>query len=76
LLFMLSIFCGKEGVSVVVMPLIALWQDMKQRCWTMKIKCRKWKSRYSSNMIKMILVIPESIIDNVFRIFLNRMKMM
>jgi superfamily II DNA helicase RecQ len=24
LLFMLSIFCGKEGVSVVVMPLIAL----------------------------------------------------
>jgi len=39
LLFMLPAWCSQGGISIVVVPLIALRQNMKQRCEGMSITC-------------------------------------
>jgi len=39
LLFMLPAWCSQGDISIIVMPLIALRQDMKQRCEGMSITC-------------------------------------
>ncbi len=39
LLFMLPAWCSQGGTSIIVVPLIALRQNMKQRCEGMGITC-------------------------------------
>jgi superfamily II DNA helicase RecQ len=74
LLFMLPAFCSGGGVSVVVVPLIALRQDMRKRCEDMGITCREWNSRQPADAARIVLVTPESAVSEGFRTFLNRMK--
>ena len=45
LLFMLPAYCSRSGVTVVMMPLIALRQDMKRRCEEMGIRRQEWESQ-------------------------------
>jgi superfamily II DNA helicase RecQ len=74
LLFMLPAFCSSGGVTAVVVPLIALRQDMKRRCQAMGITCREWESRRPPDGARVILVTPESAVKEGFRKFVNRMK--
>jgi superfamily II DNA helicase RecQ len=74
LLFMLPAFCSDGGVSVVVVPLIALRQDMQKRCQQMGIVCREWNSRQPADAARVVLVTPESAVSEGFRTFLNRMR--
>jgi RecQ family ATP-dependent DNA helicase len=74
LLFMLPAFCSGGGVSVVVVPLIALRQDMQKRCEQMRIPCREWNSRQPADAARVVLVTPESAVSEAFRTFLNRIR--
>jgi superfamily II DNA helicase RecQ len=74
LLFMLPAFCSGGGVSVIVVPLIALRQDMKKRCEGMGVECREWESRQPPDAARVVLVTPESAVSEGFRTFLNRMR--
>ncbi len=74
LLFMLPAWCSQGGTSIVVVPLIALRQDMKQRCESMGITCAEWNSRRPPDAVKIVLVTPESAVSDGFRTFINRLR--
>jgi superfamily II DNA helicase RecQ len=74
LLFMLSAFYSGGGVSVIIIPLIVLRQDMRKRCKDIKIIYREWNSRQPADAARIMLVTPESAVSERFRTFLNRMK--
>jgi superfamily II DNA helicase RecQ len=42
LLFILLAWCGREETSIIMMPLVALWQDLKDHYEWLKLKCVKW----------------------------------
>jgi len=46
LLFMLPAWCSFSGVSIVVVPLIALCADMLVRCQDLQIPCAEWNSQH------------------------------
>ncbi|KAK5711684.1 hypothetical protein LTR17_018265 [Elasticomyces elasticus] len=76
LLFMLPAAIGAQhgGTTVVVVPLVALRQDMKQRCDKMEIKCVEWSSSRPADGAAVVLVTPESAVNEAFMTFLNRSK--
>lgn len=74
LLFMLPAWCSQGGTSIVVVPLIALRQDMKQRCEGMGITCAEWNSRRPPDAVNVVLVTPESAVSDGFRTFINRLR--
>jgi superfamily II DNA helicase RecQ len=74
LLFMLPAYCSRSGVTVVVVPLIALRQDMKRRCEEMGLRCQEWESRRPGDGAQVVLVTPESAVSEGFNTFLTRMR--
>ena len=78
LLFMLpaSIEGSHGGTTIVVVPLIALREDMKQRCEKMGIQCMEWSSRRPGDGATVVLVTPEAAVSKTFATFLNRLKAM
>ena len=43
LTFILLMFCSDSEMTIIMMPLIALKQDMTRRCRGLKIKVRMWE---------------------------------
>ncbi|KAL8798594.1 MAG: hypothetical protein Q9200_007740 [Gallowayella weberi] len=73
LLFMLPAFCGSGGVTVVV-PLIALRQDLHRRCQEVGINCREWNRRSPPDDVQIVLVTPESARSDEFIRYMNRIR--
>jgi len=74
LLFMLSTWCSQSDISIVVMSLIALRQNMKQRCKRMNITCVEWNSRWSLDAIKIVLVTSKFAMSDEFQTFINWLR--
>jgi superfamily II DNA helicase RecQ len=74
LLFMLPAWAKQGGTTVVVVPLIALRGDMKQRCIKLGISCVEWESRRPPDAAAVVLVTPESAVGEAFATFLNRLQ--
>ncbi|KAF2187528.1 P-loop containing nucleoside triphosphate hydrolase protein, partial [Zopfia rhizophila CBS 207.26] len=74
LLFMLPAWAEQGGTTVVVVPLIALRGDMKQRCKRLGISCAEWEGRRPPDAAAVVLVTPESAVSEDFMTFLNRLK--
>src|SRR6186713_1535079 len=74
LMFMLPAWCGKGGMSVVIVPLIALKEDMMRRCRELGIWCEEWNSRRQPDAASIVFVTPESATSESFRTFLNRAR--
>ncbi|KAL8991046.1 MAG: hypothetical protein Q9169_007961 [Polycauliona sp. 2 TL-2023] len=74
LLFMLPAFCGEGGITIVVVPLIALRQDLHRRCQEMGIDCREWNRRSPPDDARIVLVTPESVRSEDFIRFMNRIR--
>ena len=81
LLFMLPAACsaqvrgvGVPGMTVVVIPMIALRQDLKRRCDEVGIKCAEWESRQPQSDVSIMLVTPESAVSKAFQTFLIRVQ--
>ena len=75
LLFMLPAWISPRGVTVVVVPLIALRGDMVYRCRQLGISCVEWESRRPADQASIVLVTPESAITEDFMTFLNRQRL-
>jgi len=72
LTFMLPAHCQPQATTVVIVPFIALQEDIAQRCRTMSISCDIWSPSKASSA-SLILVTPESFVLDSFRDFLNRL---
>lgn len=74
-LFMLPALVS-TGVTVVVVPLISLREDMKARCEQLGISCVAWSSQRPSEWAQVVLVTPESAVGVTFGQFMNRQRAM
>jgi superfamily II DNA helicase RecQ len=73
MLFMLPAWVS-GGLTVVVVPLIALRQDLQKRCAVAGISCVEWESRRPPDEAAIVLVTPESALSEDFITFLNRQQ--
>ena len=80
LLFMLPAMCsmayagnGLPGMTVVVIPMISLRQDLRGRCEAAGISCTEWEYRRPRSDVSIMLITPESAISKGFQGFLTRM---
>ena len=71
LLFQLPAWISK-GLTVVVVPLIALRKELQKRCTSLGISCTEWESHHPPDEASIVLVTPESALTGIFRTFLNR----
>ncbi|RFN54793.1 putative ATP-dependent dna helicase q1 [Fusarium flagelliforme] len=72
--FMLPAFCASDSTTVVVTPLVALRNNMHDRCAKHKITSYIWQSRGSNQSgASIIFVTPESAVTKGFQDFVNRM---
>jgi superfamily II DNA helicase RecQ len=62
------------GTTIVVVPLVALRRDMKQRCKKLEISCIEWESRRRPDAAAVVLVTPESAVGEAFATFWNRLQ--
>lgn len=74
LLFMLPAWVCSSGITVVVVPLLALRADLKDRCDQLQISCVEWESRRPVDDASIVLVTPESALTADFFSFLNRAR--
>jgi superfamily II DNA helicase RecQ len=74
LLFILPAYCSRGGMTVIMIPLIALRRDMKRRCDELGLRYHEWENRQPGNGTQIMLMIPESAVGQGFRTFLNRMR--
>lgn len=68
LLFMLPAWLARDkgGISIVVVPLIALRQDMRRRCGELGIGCDVYQTGVISYKGPLILITPESVMTDGF----------
>ncbi|KAI9034797.1 DEAD/DEAH box helicase [Aspergillus affinis] len=74
MLFMLPAFVEPGGTTIVVVPLVALRQDMMSRCRALSIPCVAWESRRPPDEATIVLVTPESAVTDDFQTFINRLR--
>lgn len=75
LLFMLPAWVA-GGLTVVVVPLIALRHDMQQRSKQLGVPCVEWDSRRPPDEASIVLVTPEATRSESFQTFLNRQRVL
>lgn len=73
-LFILPAMCAPDGLTVVVVPLVALRQNMIKRCKDMWITCGEWEAGKQLDDVSMVFVTPESAVSVGFMSYLNRVK--
>ncbi|KAG9191444.1 hypothetical protein G6011_09532 [Alternaria panax] len=73
--FMLPASCS-TGVTIVVVPLVSLRGNLKDRCVQAGIDCVEWDSRKPQEWASVVLVTPESAVSESFGGFINRQRAM
>ena len=74
LLYMLPALCSPEGITVVVVPLIALRNEMHTRRKGAAIKCHQWNPQRLAFGSEIELVTPESALTEAFQSYVNLLK--
>jgi superfamily II DNA helicase RecQ len=75
MLFMLPARCS-SGLTVVIVPLVSLRNDIKDRCDALGIECVEWNSARPHEWASIVLVTPESAVGENFGHFINRQRAM
>ncbi|UPX19608.1 uncharacterized protein EKO05_0009866 [Ascochyta rabiei] len=70
---MLPASCS-TGVTIVVVPVVALKQNMMDRCKAAGIDCVLWDSQRPHKWASIVLVVPESVATLAFEQFINRQR--
>ena len=76
LFFMIPALCSRDGVTIVVVPLNSLREDLQQRCTKAGISCTEWNGKRPSYWSRIVLVTPESAVTKAFGRFIDEKKMM
>ena len=72
LMFMLPAFCKKKKkITIMVMPLIILKQNIKKQCKKLEINCQEWKNKKPPDEASMVLMTLEAALGNGFTTFMN-----
>jgi hypothetical protein len=72
--FMLPAYCSPEGTTIVVVPLVALQEDLHKRCTEYQITSHIWNSRQGTPTASIVFVTPESAVTGGFRDYVNRLQ--
>lgn len=73
--FMLPAMCSREGKTIVVVPLVALQEDICEECIKHGIEASIWSSKAGVNQrSRVILVITEAVFTATFREFIQRLQ--
>lgn len=73
--FMLPAYCSDaDGVSIVIVPLVALREDMAARCGKHMIDAHVWNGSGTNRAASIVFVTPESASTRGFRDFVNRLR--
>jgi superfamily II DNA helicase RecQ len=62
------------GVTVLVVPLVALKSNLRDCCVRAGISCVEWDSRRPHEWAQIVLVVPEVAVGVPFQSFLNRQR--
>jgi hypothetical protein len=73
MLFMLPARCS-TGLTIVVVPLVSLREDLRDRCRMAGIECAEWDVRRPHEWAQLILVTPEAAVGEAFGQFVNRQQ--
>jgi superfamily II DNA helicase RecQ len=65
-----------SGLTIVVVPLVALRMDMKERCERLGIVSAEWDSRRPHESAQVMFVTPESAVGEAFGHYINRQRAM
>ena len=78
ILFMLPAACAAAagGLTVVVVSLVSLRGDIKDRCDELGIECVEWSERRPYEWASVVLVTPKAAIGESFGHFINRQRAM
>jgi superfamily II DNA helicase RecQ len=81
LLFMLPAMCsamnsgqGRPGMTIVVIPMISLRQDIQRRCQAVGLSCAEWDYRHPQAGVSIMLVTSESAVSQGFQAFILRIR--
>ncbi|KAK0886533.1 hypothetical protein LTR91_027019, partial [Friedmanniomyces endolithicus] len=73
-LFMLPAWVEPGGVSIVVVPLKGLREDMVHWCEQLGIRCAVWDGRQQPDGASIVLATPEKAMQDAFGTYISRMK--
>lgn len=76
LLFMLPAFHSSHGLTVVIVPLVALRENMVERGREKNMDCQAWNSRDPPDGAQIVLVTPEGSTTEAFHQWMNRERAM
>ena len=71
LIFILPIFCSGNGVTIVIILLIVLKQDIMKQCRKLKIGVGMWNNKKLLDEVQIMLVMLEDALMDGFNSFLN-----
>ncbi|KAJ9634930.1 hypothetical protein H2199_008794 [Coniosporium tulheliwenetii] len=76
LFFMLPAASSRDGVTVVIVPLCSLREDLKDRCDRAGISCAEWNGERPPHWANIVLVTPESAVTKAFGRFIDEKRTM
>jgi superfamily II DNA helicase RecQ len=74
LLFMLPAAASRDGVTIVIVPMVALRQDICERSNEKGIPCAEWDGKRPPYHTRIILATPESAVTAAFGRFVEEKK--
>jgi superfamily II DNA helicase RecQ len=74
LLFMLPAVMSPQGMTIVVVPLISLRDNMADRCRKIGIQCVEWHPHQPADGAQIVLITPEGTTSEAFQHFVNRQR--
>lgn len=75
LVFMLPAFALKDGVTIVIVPMVALREDLWRRSSEAGIPCAEWDGERPPSKARIVFVIPESAVTAAFGRYIDEKRM-
>jgi superfamily II DNA helicase RecQ len=74
LFFMLPAASTRTGVTIVIIPLNSLREDLKDRCDKVGISCAEWDGQRPPHWASIVLATPEAAVSTTFGRFIGEKR--